>query len=94
MLPFPLDKREFHIILASSTFVPESAHVVWNLHGFEFRIVRDALEKGNGESWSVAGGGREDAVSGAETDASGESFETLADGDDEGAFEGGTWERW
>ena len=56
---------------------------------FECSIVTHALEEGDAEAGPLARDGGEHAVGGAGADAVGEGFEALADGDDEGAWDGG-----
>lgn len=95
MIPTALDEGKLDVVpaavLAVEDVFAEFAHVRGHVHGFELRIVGDALEEGDGEARAAARFGGQDAVRRAHGHAARHGFQALADGDDECALDWWTW---
>lgn len=61
VVPAAFDEGEFHVVLspafAREDVLSQGADVVGHVHRFELRVVRHALEEGDGEAGPFAAGG-------------------------------------
>lgn len=95
MLPPALRERKLHLLLPSPPLIPihhspaQLPHPPGARHALERRVVAHPLEKRHAVPRPQTGGRAEYPVRGRRAHARRERFETLSDGYDEGAREGG-----